>query len=115
MKALVVFHDNSDHPLSWMLEPGFRHVSVVVDDGYCWVLIDPHKGVPVIQVLGLNAIDIAARYRDVGAAVVETETRETKQQFPFALANCVGVVKAVIGLRAPMVWTPHQLYKRLTC
>lgn len=82
--------------------------------GY-WLSIDPAKGVPVINVEGGPGFDLKGHYEDLGCVVVETETQSAgPPRWSWALANCVGVVKYVLGIRAPFVITPFQLYKRLT-
>lgn len=116
MRALVVFHGQPDHPLAFLLRPGFRHCFVCVlagpEPGY-WVSIDPTTGPIAVAVECGPAYDLRAYYEELGCTVVETHTCLTPPRWPFALANCTGAVKAVLGLRAPFVITPYQLYRRL--
>lgn len=114
MKALVVFQDEGRHWLSPLLQRGFRHVSVVVSDGTFWIGVDPRLGVPRIEVVAAIEYDLAANYREDGLTVVETETVNREPVWPFALSNCVSVVKCVLGINAPFVVTPLALYRRLT-
>lgn len=114
MKALVIFSDAGVHWAAPMLKQGFRHVAVaVLNEGY-WIGIDPVMGVPDIRVIAGPDHDLAGQYRDEGFTVVETNIRNNAGPFPFALANCVGAVKAVLGINAPLIWTPLQLYRHLT-
>lgn len=113
--AVVVFSGVGEHPLAPLLKPGFRHCFVVVRDGKGpWILVDPAVGVPRLSVIGLEDFDVAAFYRDTGMTVVETRRADVPHCLPLTISNCVGIVKAVIGLRAPLVLTPYALYRRLT-
>lgn len=118
MKAIVVFHGSSNHYLAPLLKPGFAHclVAILVErDGQgWWVSIDPAKGVPVIAVECDPDGDLRGYYEELGCTVIETETRDPRPpRWSWALANCVGVVKYVLGIRAPFCITPYQLYRRL--
>lgn len=46
--------------------------------------------------------------------MVETEQRADPVLTPFAVANCVGLTKSLLGITAPWVWTPWQLFQLLT-
>ena len=113
MKTLVCFHNHGAHFLDPLLKEGFRHCFVAVLSGDYWVRIDGMGGVPEIEVVAGADYDLAAFYRRQGYAVVETEQRVRQPIAPFVAANCVGVVKAVLGLRAPFALTPYRLYIRL--
>ena len=112
MKALVVFHDNGLHILARWLKPGFKHVFVVLRDGDYWIVVDGRVGVPGVEVFAPGDYDLAAYYRAEGCTVIETYQRQTVLRSPFAVANCVGLTKAVLCLRSAAL-TPWQLYKYL--
>lgn len=112
LKALVVFHGGGRHWLAPLLAPGFAHVAVMVEAGAHWVLIDPGLGTPDVRIVEAER-DIARECRDQGWAVVETECRDIQAMGPLMLNNCVGVVKKVLGIRHPFVWTPFQLFNHL--
>lgn len=114
MNALVCFYDPDETRLRWLLKPGFRHCFVCVRDGDFWLLVDATMGVPLIKVLAPAAFDVAAFYRAEGYTVVETEQRTQAIRCPVSVANCVGLVKAVLAIRAPFAWTPWLLYRHLT-
>jgi hypothetical protein len=114
-RAVVIFTGVGSHPLAKWLKPGFRHCAVAVQDGDSpWILIDPAEGVPNFRIMGAHDFDLAAFYREIGETVVETVVKAEPLQWPLAMANCAGMVKAVLGLRAPLVVTPYALYRRLT-
>lgn len=110
--ALVVFHDHGCHVLDPLLRRGFRHVFCVISQGPYWIRIDGMAGKPTVEVVAGTQIDLAAFYRNEGYTVVSVNEGPGTRA-PFAIANCVGLVKAVLGLRAPFALTPHQLYRFL--
>jgi len=112
MKALVVFCDNNDHPLSRFLKPGYRHVMCVVQTDAGWVRIDGARGIPNVQVEAPGSLDLAAYYRKEGFEVLEVSQGTSANPLPLTLNNCVGMVKAVLGVRSWSI-TPHQLYRHL--
>lgn len=118
MKALICFHNDSEHSLAWLLKKDFRHCFVCVlterDGVGYWLSLDPHLGIPQFEVQCGTDFALKAHLESFGCIVVETERlNPSLPRMPWALANCVGVVKFVLGLRAPFVITPYQLYKRI--
>lgn len=114
MKALVVFHDEGCHPLGKYLRKGFKHCFVVAEANGCLVRLDGMDGKPVLDVVCRSDYDLATFYRRAGYTVVETHQRRRPPVGPFMLANCVGLVKAFLCIRAPFVFTPYALYRHLT-
>jgi len=112
--ALVVFHGHGDHRLSWVLRPGFRHVFCAVNDGHYWIAVDGKMGVPEIAVVAGADYDLECFYRDQGFTVLAVAPGLEPPRGPFAIANCVGMVKAALALSLPLVVTPHGLYRALT-
>jgi hypothetical protein len=112
-RALVVFSDGGNHPLSRFLKPGFGHCFVCLRTGDYWIKVDGREGVPEFEVLTLGTFDLAAFYRDNGYTVVETEPGSSPIRGPFIPANCVGLVRAALSLRT-WALTPFQLFKFLT-
>ena len=112
MRALVVFHGDSDHPLGRLLHKDFRHCFVCVDDGLYWILVDGKMGIPEIRVAANAEFDLAAWYRERNCTVLETQSRNRTVP-PLMLMSCVAVCKAVLGIRAPFVITPKQLHDYL--
>lgn len=115
VRALVVFHDQGTHWAAPLLKPGFRHVFAAVEVGDYWIMFDPREGRPVIEVVAPAGYDLAAFYRKQCFRTRDVRLPPTTEplRWPYLWANCVGAVKAVIGLRAPLVVTPYQLYRRL--
>jgi hypothetical protein len=114
LKALVCFHDPAGARLPWLLKRGFRHCFACVLDGEHWLLVDGANGVPLVKLLQQADFDLAQFYREEGYTVVETAQGAQPIRCPFSLANCVGLVKAVLAIRAPFTFTPWQLYRHIT-
>ena len=114
MRALVVFRDNGGHVLDLLLKRGFRHVFCAIQDpkGY-WIRFDNLEGLPQIDIVGVPGTDLATFWRAEGFTVIEMERGNEAPRWPLVNANCVGAVKVMLGIRAPFVLTPRQLYKRL--
>lgn len=106
--ALVIFSDHGTHPLSPLLKRGFRHVFCAVRDRDHWCVVDGASGLPVLYV---GHGELAEWYRDQGYTVVEVAERR-RVRTPLVAATCVGVVKAVVGIRSRAV-TPWGLFRHL--
>ena len=112
MTAVAVFHDHGEGFLARFLKPGFRHVFVAIQSGECWIQIDGQAGIPEIESVAPADFDIADWYRGHGFTVVETHQRQKAPLGPFAVANCVGLAKAILCVHSPAI-TPYGLYKHL--
>lgn len=116
LKAIVVFHtDGEAHWLGWLLKRGFGHCFVcLLLNGKYWVRFDGAYGVPVFDVIAGPDFDLAGYYRSQpGHTVLETVQGNLPIRGPAVVANCVGLVKTALCLRAPFVITPWGLYKTL--
>jgi hypothetical protein len=116
--AVVVFSGRTDLPWLRLLKPGFRHCFVLLRRGGAWVVIDPlahYTRVDLVPAsLARTAEEVAAAYRDAGVHAVGTAVREPPARLaPLRPATCVETVKRVLGLRAPAVVTPWQLWTHL--
>jgi len=118
MECLVVFHGRGRHPLSFLLKEGFKHCFIAVKTNGCWVEIDALMGTPLIRILTQDDFPLKQFYEEQGFRVVET-TQVHNEISPWnfirsriILANCVGMVKAILGLNG-LIFSPYSLYKRL--
>lgn len=116
--AVVVFTDAAE--LWWLrlLAPGFRHCFVVVRRSGAWVVIDPLAHYTRVDLAPpwrvRSAEDIAEVYRSRGLIAAITEVREPPRALaPIRPFTCVEAVKRILGLRAPAVLTPWQLFRML--
>ncbi len=114
MRALICFHNHGAGPFAKYLERGFRHVFIaVLNEGY-WIRIDGQGGLPVYEVVAGEDYDLQTFYRQQsGFTVKAVEADRAPLRWPFMQANCVGLVKRTLGINAPFVFTPYQLYRYL--
>jgi hypothetical protein len=98
-----------------LLAPGFRHCFVALNDGAAWLLHDPLVPRTELVLLPVGPdFDLAAHWRAHGLHALTVRVPRPVRRFwwpaPF---TCVESVKRVIGLRAPFVLTPRQLFVAL--
>ena len=112
--ALVIFQNENAHPLGGWLKEGFRHVwcAVLDERAHSWVGHDIRIGGYVSTVLSAADFPLAQAYRDRGMTVVPIQRVQQSVIGPFILNNCVGLTKAICGIRSTAV-TPWQLYRHL--
>lgn len=116
-RALVVFMGKVSIRWAKLLRPGFRHCFTIVGRIDHWIIVDPMSNFTNLGVIsGSNIDDVAEWYRQFGFTVVKTVVR--REDFPpvyLRLFTCVEAVKRVLGIRAPWVITPWQLYRHIVC
>ena len=114
--AYVVFSPRAG--LWWLrlLRPGFRHCFVLLHDGVGLVAIEP-----LVSRISVSALEVPfgaeafVRSLEVqGMTVVPARIAgESPDKWRFGIFTCVEVVKRVLGLRAPLAFTPWRLYRYL--
>lgn len=132
--VLVVFSARTE--LAWLrlLRPGFRHCFALVEnrggenaDGIAdgtadvggrrasWLLYNPlSNGTQLALWAGIDAADLQEGLRRQGYRVVKTHVRPIGARlYGWRPYTCVEAVKRVLGLHAPWVFTPWQLYRYL--
>jgi hypothetical protein len=115
--VLVVFADDGGCVWLRFLRRGFRHCFVLLRAGSVWLACEPLKHRIELDVLALPPeFDLAAFYGAQGYRVLQGRRLPSRPRRPFAPAplTCVTVVKRLLGVYAPWVWTPWQLYAHLT-
>ncbi len=114
-RVLVIFSGRTE--LWWLrlLKPGFRHVSLALCGPRGWLLLDPLSHQTLITDTGLPpGADLAGHYRALGLTVLETRLRAAPRRLaPVRPLTCVEMAKHVLGLHAPWVLTPWQLYRKI--
>jgi len=128
--VLVLFCEDSGLPLLRLLRPGFRHVFAVLpvtpggegqgDGAGGWISIDPlidrmelalHPPWSVDELTGwFRAQGLIVLNFRLPARFVRSRPPVAPPIAPF---TCVEAVKRLLGLRAPWVLTPYQLYRHL--
>lgn len=113
--AIVVFMGDVSIKWARLLKPGFRHCFAVVGRREHWVIFDPMSKFTNLGVFsGPDINDIAQWYRQFGFTVIKTVVRrEGSPSAEWRLFTCVEAVKRVLGIRAPYVITPWQLYRHI--
>ncbi|MDG4574803.1 MAG: hypothetical protein P9C36_05865 [Defluviicoccus sp.] len=113
--ALVVFTGMTG--IRWLkaLRAGFRHCFVVVFQGDTAIVCDPLSNQMLLgSVRPATPAVVADWYCERGFTVVATEIREAPRRGArLRPLTCVEIVKRVLGIRAPFVLTPWQLYRHL--
>ena len=115
-QALVVFVGHAECRWLGCLRAGFRHCFVTLHDRNVWLACDPLKDRIELSVLPARGdFDLADFYVRQGHTVTSGLTRPDVTRRPSGIAplTCVTVVKRVLGVRAPWVLTPWQLYQHL--
>ena len=113
--AVVGFAGHAE--LAWLrlLKPGFRHCLVALHEPAGWIVYDPLAHATEFALLPLEAAaDPFAWLLGHGYLPVPARRRPPLRR-PLAPApfTCVEAVKRALGLRAPLVLTPWQLFRRL--
>jgi len=114
-RAIVVFEDRcAGFGFRW-LRSGFRHCFCLLRRPAGWVVCDPVKSRTRLEVVApYEERALLSHYRERNMiALVGTCLDVEPGRLALRPLTCVEVVKRVIGLHAPMVWTPHQLYRAL--
>lgn len=113
--ALVVFSGDAD--LKWLkiLKPGFRHCFTILESCGRWVIYDPLSHQTEITVIeGLSLRELVHGYRKFGFRVIPwAMLRARPKPAPLGLFTCVKAVKRVLGIHAPLIITPWNLYNFL--
>ena len=117
-KIVVVAFADADRP-RWLrfLAKGFRHCFALVRSSGRWVLIDPLSHWTDVAALaeaadGASAADMVRTLEARGLAAVACAIAEpARRGSPLAPYTCVEAVKRVLGIRAPLVLTPWQLFR----
>ena len=115
----VVFRDLPDiAERSWpwrLLKSGFRHVEVWRCDRGIWLRVDPCMELIEVEAHEAPPWELISKALNPTCVHVVRSVKHQKVREPFFFGpwTCVELTKAFIGIRAPFVRTPHQLYKRL--
>ncbi|MCB1531741.1 MAG: hypothetical protein KDJ35_02615 [Alphaproteobacteria bacterium] len=112
--AWVVFNGQAD--LFWLkiLKPGYRHCSVLLNDGAHWITVDPLSNYTDVMVHNLPGdFDLPLWLKDRGYVVAPAPLLRPLTPAPMAMLSCVGSVKRILGIRKRFIFTPWQLFKYL--
>lgn len=114
-KAWVAFSGKTELPWLKILKPGFRHCFVLLNDGKCWITLDPlsntielcvHHHVP-------SEFDLPSWLEEQGLKIAQSSIERRVHPAPCMLFTCVEVIKRILGIHDRFILTPWQLYKHL--
>jgi hypothetical protein len=114
--ALVVFVGHAESRWLRGLRAGFRHCFVVVREETAWLVCEPLKDRFELTLLPVPArFDLQRFYAMRGHTVLLGPTRPDLPRRGLAPVplTCVTIAKRLLGVRAPWVMTPWQLYRHL--
>lgn len=114
--VLAVFSEQRCFWWQRFLKPGFRHCSAILDLGEGWLLFDPLSNATAWHRLPPSSkSELIAAIRGHGSEVIELSVRPvTPRVAHFAPYTCVEAVKRCLGVSAPHVLTPWQLFRWLS-
>lgn len=111
--ALLVFTSGTAGHRRWYLAADFQHCITCVRTVRGWMLFEPLEDVLVVKRLGaVDPRQLASVNVALGRVVIAGTKRSGRSRLfnsPFR-GNCVDSAKRLIGLDAPLVVTPRQLY-----
>ncbi len=114
-KAWVVFSPQADMAWLKLLKPGFRHCSLLLNDGQQWITYDPLSSFTDINVHDVpQDFDLAKWMRARGHIVIAAPLKRDLKAAPWGIFSCVEAVKRALGLHKRFIFTPWQLYRHLT-
>jgi len=109
----LVFEDSDHQVLQWALKPGFGHCWAVQEYRGIWQVFNPSRA--YWQVMAFDKLEAGIEEITGGARSVYIERMvdiETiRVPWLTGMVTCVEACKAIIGLRAPWIITPYQLWR----
>lgn len=113
---IIFTHSTLDHWLMPRLRPNFQHCYAVKESlgKEFWIIADSKNCYTDIRIESkLNYPHIRCLEPDGIILTVEAIIRP-KNRYTICVFNCVELCKSLLGIRAFWLWTPYQLYKRLS-
>jgi hypothetical protein len=118
----IICFKSTGHPHWWnrFLHPRALHVFAVKWTGKHWVMVHPRIAYLEVQVLDYTREEDLLKF--IKAECIEgicrvdfnhLDTERIRVPWIFGLWTCVSQVKALLGIRAPWILTPRQLYRYL--
>ena len=134
MKRWWIIFADSDAPQLRFLKKGFRHLWIQGYQDGNWISVDlmgnsldielshiwlqlpapPKDDAECAQREKEIQDSVIAWWKQQGYTAVEVTPRAAGMNWYCSLMTCVTVAKRFLGIHAPFIQTPHQLYRRLT-
>lgn len=106
------------HWLMRWLNPHFQHCYAMKKSagGHLWVIIDPMSCYTKVTTEIVDDYPHPRLYAGANAVIVPVmaHLNPSKRLHNLCVFNCVEVVKSLLGIKDFWLWTPRQLYERLT-
>lgn len=115
-RAIVIFSGQSDLRILRLLKPGFRHCCLMIEVDQNWVFYNPMSHVTTMRIYsGLSLDEIVSWFHYCGHIVVCCRVSSPRNiDVSVRPYTCVEAVKRMLGITAPRVVTPWQLFCSLT-
>ena len=115
-RVVVVFSGATAIPWLRMLKPGFRHCYALIEDRGQWLMYEPASHQTRIERIGRAPLGEVLRWLDASDTtfVCCRQLTAPLRMAPIRPFTCVEAVKRVLGIHAPWVLTPWQLFRHLT-
>jgi len=110
--AYVAFGGEPTRWWTHFLKKGFYHCFLVLGNGREWFVIDPvlhFTDFIIVKTLHVEELFVDKGYRLVKVVPQIPE----KVKFYLRPYTCVETVKRFLGISAPYLWTPYQLFLHL--
>ena len=114
----IVFTESDlKHWIMKWLHPGIQHVYAIKKSigGHFWIVINPLNSYTDVNLYSVDEYPHARCIVGDEAVLlpVKSFVDLQKPRYTLCVFNCVEVVKSLLGIRKPWVFTPFQLYKYL--
>lgn len=110
--AYVAFGGQPTHWWTRFLKKGFYHCVLILGNGHEWCVIDPL--IHFTDFIIVKTLHIEAFFSEKGYQLVRTTPAiPSKIKFYLRPYTCVETVKRFLGISAPNLWTPYQLFCHL--
>lgn len=114
---IVFTNSNYDHWLFRFLKPGYRHVYAMkkTEHGNFWQIINPKASHLSVHQELVSVYPTPEDYAEPGDVIVPVSKRIywSDNKRPLGIYTCVEVIKSLLCIKKPWVFTPYQLYRSL--
>ncbi len=112
--AYVLFHPHTHLKILQILHPSYRHCAVLLENDTHFLLLDPLSQRLHIQLFVKDDTpDTLTQLAFRGFDIIKTNISFFEPRLSIELFSCVSFVKRTLGLYAPFILTPYQLYQYL--
>ena len=115
----IVFQKSAyKHWIFKLLHPEFQHCYAIKSSrgGHYWTVVNQRRSGLEFETEPKDLYPTVRDYagKDAKIVTIKVEHSERTKILHISMLSCVDICKAALGVRAFFIWTPYQLYKRLT-